>query len=936
MRDVIVALDIETTGLDKERDAIIEIGAVRFRGDEVLDNWETLVNPERPLPAYIERLTGITQAEVDDAPLLYQVLPQLTRFVGDAPILGHNVSFDLGFLRQHRILAHNQSIDTYELASVLLPNAARYNLGALATALGIPLLEVHRALADARTTHSLFVKLWEHAMHMPLDTLAEIARASRHVSWDGALFFDEVMRQRSREVFTTAQARQPASDAEAVELLVAPEAPPQPLRPRRETIPIDVDAVAALIEEGGRLAEHMPGYEHRPQQVEMLRAVGRAFNEGRHLIVEAGTGVGKGLAYLLPAINFAVQNDERVVVSTNTINLQEQLINKDIPLLRQVLGVPFRVAVLKGRNNYLCPRRLAALRRRGPTSPEEMRVLAKLLVWLDSSDLGERSEISLRGPAEEGVWWRLSAEDQACTLERCQTQMGGACPFYRARLAAESAHILIVNHALLLADVVTENRVLPNYRYLIVDEAHHLEDATTNGLSFRTDPLTIGRLLADLGGPSSGLLGDILAQTEETLPPEYVVTLTDYANLIADAAKAMGHHVGVFFNTLRAFLEDHVYLQRSEYTMQIRVLAALRRQPAWSQVEDAWDNLSKFTSTIANAMRELTAGLANLGDYDIPEYDDLLSGANASARHLDELHNRLNEMVNEPDGNTIYWVEIQPDGERMSVHTAPLDVGPLVQQHLWYAKDTVVLTSATLQTDSGFQFIRERLDADEVDALAVGSPFDYERSTLVYVVNDMPEPDDRHAYQEAIEQGLIELCRATQGRALVLFTSYTQLRQTSNAIAPALERDGIVIYEQGGGSSRSQLLEDFIESEKAVLLGTRSFWEGVDVPGQDLSVLVIVRLPFSVPSEPIFAARSETFEQPFMEYAVPETILRFRQGFGRLIRRKDDRGVVAIFDRRVISKQYGRLFLEALPRCTMHSGLLSDLPDEAVRWLEAG
>jgi ATP-dependent DNA helicase DinG len=936
MRDVIVALDIETTGLDKERDAIIEIGAVRFRGDEVLDNWETLVNPERPLPTYIERLTGITQAEVDDAPLLYQVLPQLARFVGDAPVLGHNVSFDLGFLRQHRILARNQSIDTYELASVLMPNAARYNLGALAMTLGIPLLEVHRALADAHTTHSLFVKLWERAMHMPLDTLAEIVRTSRRVSWDGALFFDEAMRQRSREVFTTEQASHPARDAEVVELFVAPEAPPQPLRPRRETIPIDVEAVAALIEEGGRLAEHMPGYEHRPQQVEMLRAVGRAFNEGRHLMVEAGTGVGKGLAYLLPAINFAAQNDERVVVSTNTINLQEQLINKDIPLLRRVLGVPFRAAVLKGRNNYLCPRRLAALRRRGPTSPEEMRVLAKLLVWLDTSDFGERGEISLRGPAEEGVWWRLSAEDQACTLERCRTQMSGACPFYRARLAAESAHILIVNHALLLADVVTENRVLPNYRYLIVDEAHHLEDATTNGLSFRTDPLTIRRLLADLGGPSSGLLGDILAQTEETLPPEYVVVLTDYVNLVADAAKAMGYHVEVFFNTLRAFLEDHGYAQRSEYTTQVRILAALRRQPAWSQVENAWDNLAKFTSAIADKMRELTVSLANLADFDIPEYDDLLAGAGASARHLDELHNRLHELVNEPDSNTIYWVEIQPDGERMSVHTAPLDVGPLVQQHLWYAKDTVILTSATLQTDSGFRFIRERLDADEVDALAVGSPFDYERSTLVYVVSDMPEPDDYPAYQQAVEQGLIQLCCATQGRALVLFTSYTQLRQTSNAIAPALEREGIVVYEQGGGSSRSQLLEDFIESEKAVLLGTRSFWEGVDVPGQDLSVLVIVRLPFSVPSEPIFAARSETFGQPFMEYAVPETILRFRQGFGRLIRRKDDRGVVAIFDRRVISKQYGRLFLEALPHCTMLSGPLSDLPDEAVRWLEAG
>jgi DNA polymerase-3 subunit epsilon/ATP-dependent DNA helicase DinG len=349
-------------------------------------------------------------------------------------------------------------------------------------------------------------------------------------------------------------------------------------------------------------------------------------------------------------------------------------------------------------------------------------------------------------------------------------------------------------------------------------------------------------------------------------------------------------------------------------------------------VETYWDNLSKFTSGIAEAMTQLGVGLRELDDYDIEEYDDLLVSVTAAARHLAELHLRLDQLVVSPDQNTVYWVEFQPDGARISVHAAPLDIGPLVQKHVWHAKEAVIMTSATLRSDESFSYIRERLDAAEVNEVIVESPFDYESSTLVYLLNDIPEPTEP-TYQRAVEQGITSLCRATEGRSLILFTSYAQLRQTSNAVSDALARSGIVVYDQSDGSSRSQLLEGFVESEKAVLMGTRSFWEGVDVPGEDLSVLVIVRLPFSVPTDPLFAARSELFDNPFAQYAIPETILRFRQGFGRLIRRKDDRGVVAIFDRRVLTKQYGRLFLDALPRCTVKRGSLADLPSAAARWI---
>ncbi len=439
--------------------------------------------------------------------------------------------------------------------------------------------------------------------------------------------------------------------------------------------------------------------------------------------------------------------------------------------------------------------------------------------------------------------------------------MGGACPFYQARRNAEAAHLLIVNHALLLSDVATEGRVLPEYRYLIVDEAHHLEDAVTASMSFRTDPEAIQRQMAELGTPQSGMLGELLRQSHGAIPEGFYRTLEDFVNMVSTAARDMNQHVDWFFTTLRQFLESHVNIPRNEYTQQVRILDPLRRQPAWADVEMRWDNLSKFTSAIAEAMVKLSQGLSQLADYDIEDFDDLLAATSSAARHLVELHERLSELASKPDSNMVYWAEFAPDGRRISVHAAPLDVGPLVQKYLWNAKDTIVMTSATLRTGGSFSFIREQLDAEGVEEIVVDSPFDYENNTLLYLVNDIPEPGNFMAYQKAVEQGILELCRATNGRAMVLFTSYAQLRQTVSSIGEMLDADGIVIYDQSDGSSRSQLLEGFVQSEKAVLMGTRSFWEGVDVPGPDLSVLVIVRLPFSVPSDPIVRRAQRTVRQ---------------------------------------------------------------------------
>ena len=332
-------------------------------------------------------------------------------------------------------------------------------------------------------------------------------------------------------------------------------------------------------------------------------------------------------------------------------------------------------------------------------------------------------------------------------------------------------------------------------------------------------------------------------------------------------------------------------------------------------------------------MERLIEVMARLHQYDISGYDDLTSGVSAVAHYLGEVNIQLTALTEAPDDNAIYWLNGGQNLAYLSVHSAPLHIGAMAEKYLWQAKDSVVMTSATLQTNNTFEYIQERLGAMDIQTVEVGSPFDYKKSTLVYIPTDMPEPTDRFHYQQALERGLIELAAALDGRVMALFTSYTQLRQTAQAISPRLALGNIRVYDQSDGSSRQSLLDGFKSTEKAVLLGTKSFWEGVDIPGDSLSALVITRLPFAVPTDPIFAARSETYKDPFKEFAVPDAILRFRQGFGRLIRTQTDRGVVAIFDRRIISKGYGAQFLASLPECRVEEGSLGNLPSAAKAWV---
>ncbi len=931
MSTTYVAIDVETTGLDPQRDRIIEVAAIVFRNNDILDEFTTLVNPQQDIPFHITQLTGITTEMVMDAPSMFKVRPRLQSLIGDHVLIGHNISFDLGFLREERIGIGNHRVDTVTLASILFPQAGRYNLASIARHLKLPDAQNHRAYGDAEQTLELFLALKEEALKLDLAQIEEVVRAGNNLGWPETIFFEEVLSQKTKHAFEESRSKK----GHLARLFQPEKLIGTPIVPAEETTCLDVELIAGMIQPGGNFSQVFEDFEYRPQQIEMLKIVAETFNREDHVLVEAGTGTGKSIAYLLPAAFWAHLNGRRVVISTNTINLQDQLINKDIPELQRALPFEVRAAVRKGRSNYLCTRLFQQMRHSGPGNADEMALFARILIWLPRTKSGDIAEINLRMQGERMAWSRLNGENATCTGDQCAAEN---CPLHLARRRAEQAHLVIVNHALLLSDVANQGHILPFFEDLIIDEAHHMEAAVTNGLSFEADKRFLSTILDEVIKPRAGLIADVQRRAQAALPPEFIDKFDSMANQLRFEAQVAAERLDEFFSSLQYFLDGQIK-GSSQFAQQIRLLPGLRKQPDYDEIDMSWDNLNQHLRTIAKGFGRLATAVAELVEaYDIEDGEELGLTLASHGHSLEETRSHLNDIISEPNQEMIYWAEVWKD--RVSLHAAPIHIGPLVDQHIFKEKKAVILTSATLRTASAdareaasFDYIKERLWAVDANELAVGSPFDYKNSTLLYLVTDIPEPN-QPGYQRYLEEAIIDVASAIGGRTMVLFTAYGQLNQTVRAIEAPLAQRNISLLIQTNGTSRSQLLDQFQQDEsRSVLLGTRSFWEGVDVPGSALQVVMIAKLPFDVPSDPIFAARSEMFDNPFFEYSVPEAVLRFRQGFGRLIRRQTDQGVVVILDKRVLTKSYGRVFLESLPECTLLRQRLDRLGELTVRWL---
>ena len=922
-----VALDLETTGLDAGRDTIIEVGAVKFNGQETLDSFQTFINPGRAIPEFIQRLTGISPQQVRRAPPFSAVVADLEAFLGPHPIIGHNISFDLRFLEAHGLPLGNPSYDTWDLASMFLPRSPEYSLGYLSNYLGVKHIDPHRALGDAKATQGVFLHLLGRAALLDPGLLAYIINQAAKSRWPIASLLAGVAAPRDSEGRSSV-----GMSGLDLENLSSRLGRPERRRSDSNLDALDEDRISRLLSPGGPFDQAFEGFENRPQQAQMLAATTQAIYQGRHLVVEGGTGVGKSMAYLLPAALFAASKGQRVVISTNTINLQEQLLTKDIPALTQVLESAglvekdlIQAAPLKGRANYLCLRRWGYLARSDNPSVDDARLLGKTSVWLQDTTSGDRGEINLSG-RDALTWSRVSAGDRGwCPGLR----EGGACFLRSARERAEQAHIIVVNHALLLSDLVHGGSLIPEYKHLIVDEAHNLEDQATRQFGFQVDSEQLDEELE----PQGRLTNQIrLALSAEELSS----AARQQGDLVLAEAEGMPPRLREAWARLWSAGERFVEQQseaRSAEQLQLLLTRAIRSQKAWADLALAWENTDVVLTQAAQRLSQVYRFLESTELPAIEDQGALAVEAATIQDNLEQLRANLGAILGSPDDRDIHWIAREQAKGELAFHSAPLEVGTTLFEELLSRKDSVVFTSATLATQGNFDYLRERLGIPEdSDQLVVGSPFDYQKAALLLIPEDMPPPS-ADGYLAAMSRVLVDLGKSLNGRTMALFTSYAALRGVSQQIRAALMAEGIQVLAQSIDGSPQQLIRRFSENPKCVLLGTSSFWEGVDLSGDVLKALVLTRLPFQVPTDPVVRARSDQYSDAFHQYSVPQAVLRFRQGIGRLIRNKGDKGTLVVLDKRITGRSYGQAFLKSIPPCTLQPSTQATVGTLAAQWV---
>jgi DNA polymerase-3 subunit epsilon/ATP-dependent DNA helicase DinG len=903
------ALDLETTGLDPARDRVIEIGAVAFTPDAVTSTLEALVDPGRAVPETVLRLTGIKQEELRGASSPEAALRKLSDFVRGRQPVGHGARLDVEFLTAAGLWDPAQEIlDTLDVARILLPGATSHSLPLLSTEMGFNQPRPHRALDDADATRQLLLRLREEAIGLKEGLKEAMLALVAPYPWAVARFFADAL--------TAANPNLEPTSAERVESVArgrGSEAPPD-----------DPSVMAALLGPDGPLAGLLPGYEHREPQMQMLLAVAQIQARGGTLVVEAGTGTGKSLAYLLPSVARAVRHHERVVVSTNTHTLQEQLMAKDLPSLGEWLPWDFKASLLKGRSNYVSLRRWRRFLAEPCSDAEELKFKLKVMMWLNTTESGDRSELRLYG-REEVLWNRIASDPLDCVGIHCTKE---DCYVHRARAQAEASDLVVINHALLLADAEVGGGLLPDFDHLVIDEAHHLEDAATRGLRQEVDApgllALIDRLATqDSGRRTHGLLEELQRQPHLGASGD---AFADATPMSLGTAMRVREFFSLAETWVAAFVGD---TERREDAL--RVTQGLRDEERWAPIRIAGESAVTSLAALDTTLRRAIAGVREwLGgaepDQGIRELE-MIRGRLQAAQGL------LEEAVIAPDPNRVYWFTPVARTESLQLRTAPINVGSLLRDRVYGERRSTVFTSATLAVGGNFDYFSSRVGlGPEIEELILPSPFDYLNQALVCLPTDLPTPD-HEMFDAAVEDVIAAIARRVGGRTLALFTSHRQLRDVHAALKHRVDLDDVLILGQGIDGQRRQLLKTFQEAARPLLLGTSSFWEGIDIPGERLSCVIMVRLPFPVPTDPIYAARAERVRDPFAQLALPQAALRLKQGFGRLIRRSTDRGAVVILDNRILGRDYGKAFLDVLPPASRFVGPGVDIADRVGEWL---
>ncbi len=926
-------VDLETTGNSpKKGDKIIQFAAVVIENGKITDTFSSLLNPNQPIPVFIEELTGLHDVMVKDAPDFSEIAPRVMSLLEDAYFVAHNVLFDLSFLQEELIQAgyegfYGSIVDTVELARILYPTADGYKLTDLAEQAKLKHDRPHQADSDAQVTAELLLLFLEKAAKLPRKTLRQLIQLSGGLKSDLHQLFEELLIEKDKTI-----EKLPGSVEifNGIAIRTGHPEENEALSTKENTFPANDQEKTKILKNA------LPAYEKRTGQFEMMDGVYDAFQTAHHCLIEAGTGVGKSIGYLLPAAYFSKQSGQKIIISTYTIQLQEQLIRKEVPMLTKLVPFSVKIVLLKGKDHYLSLEKFSQTLLEENDNYDTTLTKMQILVWLLETQTGDKDELNLSSGGQ--IFWNKIKNEQIAFGQKVSWKEKDF--YFRAKSNAETADIVITNHSLLLCDLKSNHSLLPDFDYVILDEGHHFEKAAAQFMGRSLDYLNVRLLLGQLGNYEQKQLFYQLEKLVEAVQVNKAGILPTFElnQLIGD----LSYEMDQFFKLSVFYTQRNSNQKKNIYRLKVRLTHLKQSKELAALINSA----ERFVFLLRDVHDALTTRLNILKGV-----SDRLTNEQMSM--VEEIHSVLTEIVEVresvkalilADSQYVKWVEtdLRVPQNVTTITQQPASVADYLTRDFFQKKKSVVITSATLTINHSYQFIRKELGLTDlpVNEIVIPSPFNYKNQVELLIPEDLPEiksvsVDD---YVVAITEHIITIAEATKGRMLLLFTSHEMLKKTYELIKESGFLSDFAIIAQGITSgSQTRLTRNFQRYEKAILLGTSSFWEGVDIPGEDLTCLVIVRLPFSPPDDPFTAAKCDYVKEQggnaFSDYSLPEAVLRFKQGFGRLIRTEQDRGIIVVFDKRIISTTYGKAFLKSVPEIRVRNGSIDELIDFIHQWL---
>ncbi|AZB43308.1 ATP-dependent helicase DinG [Bacillus sp. FJAT-42376] len=926
-----VVLDVETTGTSpKKGEKIIQFAAVVFEDGKITDRFMSYVNPLQPIPAFIQSLTGISDEDVENAPVFSEIADKVNSMLDGAWFVAHNVHFDLSFVQAELEQAgyprfSGGIMDTVELSRMMFPSFESYKLSELCRELAIQHDRPHQADSDAEVTAEIFGIILKKLSALPMVTLRKLRNLSDVFISDLHELLDELIAEGNQSGFS--------KEGGDVDLFGSFAFSPVFNRNEEMEQQGKKETQPELSELTEIMKSRLDRYESRPQQQKLIAEVYEALLNREHMLAEAPAGSGKSLGLLIPAIKYAMDNGTRIVYSTHTTALQNQLIDRDAKLAGRIFSKEITAVILKGESHYICPHKFELSLLETDENYDSNLAKAQILIWLMQTETGDADELNLPSGGKN-LWMRIHHDKLSNHPKNPYRERS----FYDlARKKAEHSTLIIVNHALLLNDAAAERKQLPDFDDLLIDEAHHLERMAGEQWGYRLEYVTMHSWLQRIGHLYSG---DLLASVADWFELEGEKGY-DYCLEMDVLLKEFADELNDFFTTLHSFVLKRKKGSANRVSYSVADHAAA--EPYWSVIEELGDRIRFYIYDILFVMKKQKQ-LLNAADLPL-KTQSKMNEYFSYANRFEYASEAINDLFSNGSGDSAFWIEAEAKGAKNAavICSRPVDVSEQLAASLFEKKRSVILVSGTLSVNGSFNHAIRQLGLTDFypKQLMLPSSFDYKKQTKLLVPSDVPGIRDvsQEVYTEAVASAIKKFAPAVNGKILVLFTSYDMLKSTYTWLKEGEELDDYAILGQGiGGGSKMKLIRSFRQADKSILLGTNSFWEGIDFPGEQVKAVMMVRLPFAPPDQPVVSAKSKKLENAginaFYEYSLPEAILKYKQGFGRLIRTEKDKGLLIVLDRRILSARYGKYFLQAMPEVGVHYSPAEELAEMASDWLQ--